>query len=438
MLKSGVLIYHRKYMKLPKILAPAGAFDSLQAALDAGADEVYFGIANFNMRATAARNFTFEDLSEIVYRCKEKGVKTCLTLNIVMYNDDLVTMRKVADLAKENGVDALICADMSAILYANSIGMETHISTQVSVSNTESLKFYSQFADRIVLAREVDLPRMKEIAEDIKNQDIRGPKGDLVEIEVFAHGALCVAVSGRCAMSLYCSNTSANKGKCSQVCRRKFKVIEESTGQELKVDNNYVMSSSDLCTIGMLPELIEAGASVLKFEGRGRPPEYVDTVISCYHEALESINNGDYDDEKIISWNKRLGTVFNRGFSKGFYMGRKEDEWAGIHGSRATKEKFLLGQVVRYYPKIKVVEVKVTAKDEINEGEEIIITGDKTGIVKGKVEGMLLDEKPIKVAKQKDVITFKLEDKVREKDKFYVMRKRESLVPRGREKLIKE
>ncbi|MBD3280505.1 U32 family peptidase, partial [Candidatus Dojkabacteria bacterium] len=256
--------------KIPKILAPAGSFETLQAALDAGADEVYFGIADFNMRATAAANFKREDLEEIVERCRTENVKTNMTVNTVLYDDELEKMRKIIDLAREEGVDSIIAADMATIVYAHSVGLEVHISTQVSISNVETVKFYSKYANRIVLARELNLEQVADIVEQIKKQKITGPSGNLIEIEIFAHGALCVAVSGRCAMSLYCSNTSANRGKCSHMCRRSYRVTDISTGKELIVDNNFVMSSADLCTIGMLPELVEAGVYILKIEGRGR------------------------------------------------------------------------------------------------------------------------------------------------------------------------
>lgn len=421
-----------------EILAPAGSFESLRSAINAGCDSVFFGIADFNMRATAANNFSFEDLKEIRSICSNNNVKSYITLNTLMYNEDLDMMRRVVDAVKVNNIDAVIAADMAAINYARENDVDAHISTQLSISNIESLKFYSQFTDRVVLARELNLLQMREIYDQIIEQDIRGPKGELVELEVFAHGALCVAVSGRCGMSLHCSGSSANRGKCSQVCRKKFKVVEMESEQELIVDNNYVMSSADLCTIGMLPELVHAGAKVLKFEGRGRSPEYVDTVIRTYKEALQSIEKGEYTDENINKWNESLGTVFHRGFSKGMYMGRQFVEWAGTHGSKASMEKIQLGTVVKYYPNIEVAEVKIEAKEEINEGEEILIIGSKTGVVKQKILNMQIEEDTVKKAKQGDEITFKIKSKVKAGDKFFVFRRRADSLPRGRELLLQQ
>lgn len=431
-----------------ELLAPAGDFESLRAAVNAGADSVYFGIADFNMRASAARNFVMEDLPEIVNICRQgrngknktgKKVKTYVTVNTVLYNDELEKMHSIVDAVKEHGVDGIIAADLATIMYAKEKGVEVHASTQLSISNTETVKFYSRFCDRIVLARELTLEQIKQICDDIKKQNIRGPKDNLIEIEVFAHGALCVSVSGRCAMSLFCygSKCSANCGKCTQICRRRYKVTDIETNQELEIDNNYVMSPKDLCTIGLLPEIIAAGVSVLKIEGRGRAPEYVDTVISCYREALKLIEDGGkYSDEKVKEWNKRLGTVYNKGFSTGFYMGRKFDEWSGIHGSKATKEKIKIGEVRKYYPKINVVEVLILAKEEVKSGDEFLIIGPTTGVVKGIIKDFeIFDEegKPLKetqhkknTASQNNIITFKVPEKVRVKDVMYVFRNRES------------
>jgi len=430
--------YFLSTMKKPEILAPAGSFETLQAAINAGADAVYFGIADFNMRATAAKNFTLGDLPEIVQICRKAKVKTYVTVNTLLYNNELEKMRKIIDAIKRIGISAIIAADMATIEHAREKGVEIHISTQLSISNTESLKFYSQFADRVVLARELSLEQVKKIVEDIKEQKIKGPGGKLVEIEVFTHGALCVAVSGRCAMSLYCYNRSANRGKCTQMCRRRYKITDIETGKELEVDNNYVLSPADLCTIGMLPELIDAGVNVLKFEGRGRPPEYVDTVIRTYRQALEAIEKGEYGEDKIKEWTKELKKVYNRGFSTGLYMGRKGDEWAGIHGSKATQEKLLIGVVQKYYPKIQVIQIEIQAKSTIKEGEKFIITGPTTGIIKGKLAKMQIDEKLVKEATQNNVITFKIKGQARKNDKFFVVRKRKSLIPRGKESFLKD
>ncbi len=407
-----------------EILAPAGSFESLTAAIKAGCHSVYFGISDMNMRATAAANFTFEDLNEIVRICKKNNIKSYVTLNTLIYNDEVEKMHKIVDAVKQADATAIIAADMATIIYARSIGVEVHISTQLSISNTETVKFYSQFSDRVVLARELTLEQVKEICEDIKKQDIRGPKGELVEVEVFAHGALCVAVSGRCAMSLYCHNTSANRGRCTQICRRKYKVVDVATGNELIVDNNYVMSSGDLSTIGFLDKLVDAGVTVLKFEGRGRAPEYVDTVIKSYKQALEAIQNNTYTQENIEKWNKDLDTVFNRGLTTGYYMGRRFDEWSGVSGSKATMEKVQAGIVEKYYPKAKVVQIKIEANIEGKTNENYVIIGKETGVIKNKLESFMVNDVSAETFKQSDVITFKIDSKVMRGDKFYLWRKR--------------
>lgn len=430
---------------LVELLAPAGNFESLRAAVNAGADSVYFGIADFNMRASAARNFKMEDLPEIVKICKKgadrngngkKPVRTYVTVNTLIYNDEIEKMHSIVDAVKANGIDAIIAADLATIVYARKQDVEVHASTQLSISNTETVKFYAQYCDRIVLARELTTEQIRQICDDIKEQKICGPKGNLIEIEVFAHGALCVSVSGRCAMSLFCygPNFSASRGKCTQICRRRYKVTDIETKQELEIDNNYVMSPKDLCTIGLLPEIINAGVTVLKLEGRGRSPEYVDTVVSCYREALESIADGSFSEAKVKEWNVRLGTVYNKGFSTGFYMGRKFDEWSGIHGSKATKEKIKVGVVRKYYSKISVVEVLITAKENVNPGDEYSVNGPTTGVVTGKIQSMEVFDKdglPITsaqkvshIASQDNIITFKVETKVRPKDILYILRTR--------------
>lgn len=411
-------------MTSPELLAPAGSFESLRAAVKAGCDAVYFGISDFNMRSSASVNFTIEDLPEVTKFCKENNVKTYLTVNTILYNEDLAKMREIIDAAKEAGINAIIIADVASMLYARKIGMEVHVSTQLSISNLESLKFYSHYADRVILARELNLSQIKEISEQIKKLKIKGPKGNLIKIEAFAHGALCVAVSGRCAMSLYSVNTSANKGKCIQNCRRAYKVTDTETGLEMRVDNNYVFSSADLCTIGMLPELIEAGVNSLKIEGRGRPADYVFTVIKAYREALDSIKNGTYTDKKIIKWNENLKTVFNRGLSPGLYMGIDFVKWSGIYGSKATKEKILIGIVEKYYPKINVAQVLIQAGNIIKTGEQFLITGQSTGLVKCKLDKFMVEDKEVNTAKQGDVVTFEVSERVRKGDKFFVFRDR--------------
>lgn len=411
-------------LKIPEILAPAGSFASLRAAIKAGCDSIFFGISDFNMRATASNNFSEEDLPKLTSLCKQHKIKTYMTLNTVMYDSDIERMKKTVDLVKKHHVTAIIAADMATIAYAREKGVEVHISTQISISNIESVKFYSQFSDRLVLARELRLEQVAEIVKQIEKQKIKGPSGKLVEIEVFAHGALCVSVSGRCGMSLYSYDRSANRGQCTQVCRRKYKVTDVVNGKELVVDNNYIMSSADLCTIGMLPQLMAAGVDVLKFEGRGRPPEYVFTVIKTYKEAIETVLDGSYSEVLVDKWNKRLKTVFNRGLSEGFYMGRKMSEWAKGDGSQATHIKVQLGTVERYFPKLKVVQVKIQTNEELTLGEELLIISDKTGLVKITPKEIWLDEKKIKKASKGEDITFEIDQKVRKGDEVYVMRKK--------------
>jgi len=418
--KTTKIQIDRSNNNLPLILAPAGSKESLIAAVQAGCDEVYFGIGTMNMRATGAANFTIETLQETVDYCHKHNVKTCVTVNTLLYNDDLKKMRDIIDAVSKTGADSAIVADMATIMYAREKGVNIHISTQLSISNTENLKFYAQYADRVVLARELTLEQVAQICTDIIEQDIRGPKGELVEVEVFAHGAICVAVSGRCAMSLYQYNTSANRGQCAHSCRRKYKVTDMTNGKELVIDNNYVMSAADLCTIGMLDKLVGAGVAVLKFEGRGRSPEYVDLVIKTYKEALKAVEDGSYSKEKIDKWNEDLGTVFNRGRSAGFYMGRQTNEWAGVSHGKATKKKVFAGKVERYYPKIKVVEVKVQGKVEFKKDDDFIVTGKTTGIERGKVTDIVIDEKTVDKAKQGDIITFKFDKRVRVGDDFYL------------------
>lgn len=407
-----------------KILAPAGNWESLRAAVEAGADSIYLGISNFNMRATASRNFQMEDLPDISQYCKENDVEVCVTVNTIMYNSDLEKMQSVMKAVKSSGCNAVIVADIAALMYANEIGIPAYISTQMSISNVESVRFFSKYSDRIILARELSLEQVKEIVEQIKEFDIKGPSGRLVEIEIFGHGALCVAVSGRCSMSLFCYNTSANKGKCTQICRRSYIVKDKETGQELEIDNNYVMSPKDLCTIGMLDKIIDSGVKILKIEGRGRPPEYVDTVIRSYKEAVQSIIDGTYTSEKISRWNEDLKTVFNRGLGVGMYMGRRWDEWANGSDNQARKEKILIGRVLNYYPRIGVVYIKVEGDYSIKEGDEYIITGSRTGILRGVFKDMVLDKKDMPKVSQGEEFTMKIEGTAHHNDSVFVFRDR--------------
>lgn len=401
-----------------ELLAPAGSFESLRAAIGAGADAIYFGVEGFNMRANTAKKFTLDDLREIADICHEHDVKCYLALNTLVYDNNVEDMKAAIDAVKEAGVDAVISFDFSVIEYARSIGVEVHISTQHSISNIEAVKFFAQWSDRVVLARELTLDQIKEIVEQIKEQDVRGPKGRLVEIEVFIHGAMCVAVSGRCGMSLYMYNTSANCGKCSQPCRRTYTVKDRGTGKELDIDNEYVMSTQDLCTIGMIDEIMDSGVVSLKVEGRGRAPEYVDEVIRCYREAIESVKNGSFDKEKVEAWNERLGTVYNRKMSEGFYRGKAFKYWSQGAHSQATQKKELVGTVEHYYPKIGVVEVRVHASD-VRDTDECLFLGKTTGLLRAKPEKMMIDEDQVEHAEKGSVITFKVPSRVRKNDKFY-------------------
>lgn len=408
-----------------ELLAPAGSYESLAAAIDNGADAVYFGVGHINMRSVAAANFDLEDLKKISKICQEAKIKSYLTVNTVLYDSDLVMMKKLIDTAKENKISAVIVSDMAAVQYAHSIGMPLHISTQLSISNIEGVKFYSQFADQIVLARELTLPMIKKITETIKSEKIKNPQGKLIPIEVFAHGALCIGISGRCYMSLYNENMSANRGACRQMCRRKYKVTDMETNKEMVIDNEFVMSPKDISTIGFLKDFLEAGIYSLKLEGRGRSPEYVAKVVRCYREAIDSINEGTYTLDKIKSWEKELGTVFNRGMSDGYYLGKPLHEWSASGNSQATEEKFFAGVVTHYFPKAKVAEIELQAY-EINLQDNFSITGPQTGVLFGQVTSLQLeDESKASSAKPKQLITIPVDKPVRKNDKLYIIKKRE-------------
>lgn len=400
-----------------ELLAPAGSYESLCAAIKSGCDAVYFGVAGFNMRVNAAA-FTIEDLREIARICHEAKIKCYLALNTLVYDQSIDDMKRVIDAAKESQIDAVILFDFSVAQYAKEQGVEIHISTQHSISNIEAVKFFSQWADRLVLARELTLEQIKFITQQIQVQDIRGPKGRLVEIELFVHGAMCVAVSGRCGMSLYMYNTSANCGSCSQPCRRAFTVTDQATGKQLDIDNEYVMSTQDLCTIGMLDEIKDSGAVSLKVEGRGRAPEYVYEVIACYREAIDAVENKSYTPEKIAQWNQRLGTVFNRGMSEGFYRGKAFSYWSGASGSKATQTREFVGIVKHVFTDISVVECELQAM-ELAVGDMCLIINKEEGVLKFELEEMRKDDAAIQRAVQKDVVTFRVDGRVNVGDKLY-------------------
>lgn len=402
-----------------ELMAPAGDFTALQAAIDNGADSVYFGVEQLNMRARATMNFTIEDLPEISRRCKEKGVRTYLTLNTIIYDHDLSIIKTLLDKAKEADLTAVIAMDQAVIAYARQIGMEVHISTQINITNIETVKFYALFADTMVMSRELSITQVKKICDQIKREEIKGPNGELVEIEIFGHGALCMAVSGKCYLSLHSHNSSANRGACKQNCRKKYTVIDQESGFEIELDNEYMMSPKDLCTIGFLDQIVDAGVKVLKIEGRGRAPEYVATVVKCYREAIDSIEEGTFDKEKVEGWMARLQTVYNRGFWSGYYLGQELGEWSENPGSNATQKKLYIGKGRHYYPKSNIAEFLIEAYD-LSVGDKVLIQGPTTGSQEMVVEQMLIDEKgEAQKASKSDVITFKTDFRVRPSDKLY-------------------
>ncbi|MDK7375384.1 peptidase U32 family protein [Weeksella virosa] len=401
-----------------ELMAPAGNFESLQAALDNGADSVYFGVDQLNMRARASINFTIDDLPEIVKRCESFGVRSYLTLNTIIYDHDLSLIKVLLDKAKEANITAVIAMDQSVIAYARQIGMEVHISTQINVTNIETVKFYAMFADTMVLSRELSLKQVKKITEQIEKEQVKGPNGNLVEIEIFGHGALCMAVSGKCYLSLHSHNSSANRGACKQNCRKKYTVIDQESGFEIELDNEYMMSPKDLCTIEFLDEVVDAGVKVLKIEGRGRAPEYVATVIRCYREAIDSIADGTYSQEKVDYWMGLLQTVYNRGFWSGYYLGQKLGEWSATPGSMATQKKVYIGKGKHFFPKANIGEFAIEAYD-LKVGDLILVTGPTTGAKEMIVESMYVDDQPNEIASKGASITIPLNFRIRPSDKLY-------------------
>jgi len=400
-----------------EIMAPAGSNESLMAAIQGRADSIYFGIEQLNMRAKAANNFTFDDLEKIAEICNSNNVRSYLTLNTIIYDHDLSLMKRIVDKAKAAGITAVIASDQAVINYASSIGFEVHISTQTNVTNLETIKFFSHFADVMVLARELSLMQVKSITDGIKKEKIIGPSGNLVEIEIFAHGALCMAVSGKCYLSLHTNNSSANRGACVQNCRRTYEVKDEE-GNELLIDNEYIMSPKDLCTIGFIDDIINAGVKVLKIEGRGRAPEYVKTVTECYREAADAYLDGTYSKEKIEEWNKKLATVYNRGFWDGYYLGQELGEWSEGHGSQATTRKKFLGQGVKYFPKINVAEFKIETHS-LSVGDNVIITGPTTGVIEMVIKELRVDDKSVEKVEKGINFSTPIDQIIRPSDKLY-------------------
>jgi putative protease len=401
-----------------ELMAPAGNFESMQAALDNGADSIYFGVEQLNMRARASVNFTLDDLPEIAKRCKVKNVRTYLTLNTIIYDHDLSVVKTLINKAKEADITAVIAMDQAVIMTAREVGMEVHISTQINITNIETVKFYALFADTMVLSRELSLRQVKKITEQIEKEQIKGPSGKLIEIEIFGHGALCMAVSGKCYMSLHSYNSSANRGACKQNCRKKYTVIEQETGFEMELDNEYIMSPKDLCTIDILDQVADAGIKVLKIEGRGRAPEYVAKVIKCYREAIDSLQNETYQKEQVIIWMQELETVYNRGFWNGYYMGQKLGEWSTGSGSHATQKKVYIGKGTHFYPKPQIGEFKIEAFD-ITIGDTILITGPTTGAKELEVNDMMVNDKKLSKGTKGDLVTIPLGFRIRPSDKLY-------------------
>ena len=401
-----------------EIMAPVGSYESLMAAIQGGAGSVYFGVEHLNMRSRSANNFSLDDLRKIVEIATSNGVKTYLTLNVEIFDNETDQMHAVLDAAKKAGVSAVIAADISVIMYARSIGLEVHISTQVNITNFEAVKFYAQFADVVVLAREMNLGRVWEISNQIKTQQIKGPSGNLVRLEMFVHGALCMAISGKCYLSLHEMNSSANRGACLQTCRRAYTVTDRETGAELEIDNEYIMSPKDLKTIHFLNKILDAGVSVLKIEGRARSPEYVKTTVQCYHEAVEAYLGNSFTEEKIIKWNERLASVFNRGFWDGYYLGQHLGEWSANYGSRATKRKIYIGKCTNYFTNIQVAEFKLETQN-LKTGDEIIITGPTTGVVQTTVKEIRFDMESVEEGLKGQRISVPVETKLRRSDKLF-------------------
>lgn len=402
-----------------EIMAPVGSYESLYAAINAGADAVYFGVEGLNMRARSSVNFTLDDLRNIAGICDEHGVKSYLTVNTIIYDEELPKMRQVIDAVAGSGISAIIASDIAAITYARSVGVEVHISTQCNITNIEAVRFYAQYADVVVLARELNLDQVTAIHRAITQEDIRGPHGKPVRIEMFCHGALCMAVSGKCYLSLHEMNSSANRGACTQICRRSYTVTDRETGDQLDIENKYIMSPKDLKTIHFLDRMADAGVRVFKIEGRARGPEYVHTAVECYSQALEAICDGSYGKAKIEEWDARLEKIFNRGFWNGYYLGQRLGEWSGKYGSSATRVKRYAAKGVRYFSKLGVAEFYVEA-GEVKKGDEIIITGPTTGAIIMTVDELRVDLKPVEKAVKGESFSIRVDSKIRPSDRLYV------------------
>lgn len=401
-----------------EIMAPVGSRESLQAALQAGADSIYFGIEKLNMRAHSASTFTIDDLREIAATCGERGVKTYLTVNTIIYDDDIELMHQIIDAAKEAGISAVIASDVAVMTYCQKVGQEVHLSTQLNISNIEALKFYSQFADVVVLARELNMEQVAKIHEQAEQMNICGPSGKKIRIEMFCHGALCMAISGKCYLSLDNASRSANRGECMQLCRRSYIVTDKETGTELEIDNKYIMSPKDLKTVRFIDRMMKAGVRVFKIEGRARGAEYVYTVVKCYKEAIQSVLDGTFTEEKKDEWDERLATVFNRGFWDGYYQGQRFGEWNKNYGSNATERKVYVGKGVKYFSKLGVAEFTCEAC-EFSVGDKMLITGPTTGVMYVTVEEIHDDTHAVQTAQKGTRVSFRVPDKVRPSDKLF-------------------
>lgn len=401
-----------------ELMSPAGSYEALMAAIKAGCNSVYFGVEQLNMRARSSNNFTLEDLKRIAEIGKKNNVKTYLTLNTILYDHDITLMKSIVSTAKESGVTAIIAADHAVMNYAKKIGMEIHISTQANVSNIDTVEFYANYADVVVLARELSLMQVADISREIKRRNITGPSGKLVELEIFAHGALCMAVSGKCYLSLHSHFASANRGACIQNCRRSYVVTDKEDGMEFEIDNEFIMSAKDLCTIDFLDKILDAGVSVLKLEGRGRSVDYVHTVTKCYNEAIDAYLEGTYTKEKIENWKTQLATVFNRGFWDGYYLGRKMGEWCDENGSKSSKRKIYLAKGLKYFDQANVGEFKCESHS-LSVGDEIIITGPTTGYLQMIIDELRVNGKPVEKVMKGDEFTIATPERIRQSDKLY-------------------
>ena len=401
-----------------EIMAPVGSRESLMAAIQAGADSVYFGIGQLNMRSHSANHFTIDDLHDIAQMCKVHGIKSYLTVNTVIYDGDIATMHTIIDAAKAANITAVIASDVAVMMYCSEVGVEIHLSTQLNISNIDALKFYARFADVVVLARELNMNQVEEIYRQIKEQNIRGPRGELIRIEMFCHGALCMAVSGKCYMSLHDANRSANRGECVQICRRSYTVTDNETGNQLEIDNQYIMSPKDLKTVRFIDRMMQAGVRVFKIEGRARGPEYVYTVVRCYKEALASVLNGSFTEEKKAEWDERLAKVFNRGFWDGYYQGQTMGEWTKEYGNKATEKKVLVGKVIKYFSRLGVAEIAVEAS-ELELNDHLLITGTTTGVMYFDAKEIRYELHTVAKAAKGTRVSIPVPDKVRPNDKVF-------------------